>query len=145
MPAACVPTQCPVNFISFPQLWKTFLHQHQAYRTAISAMTLAAPLQKYRMHAKEQPQEEACKQGLAQVSQALGGDGLDSMLRNLGNVGFQAMLEASGMAKQFHTISGTDGLAGAKQVRSFFCNRLCSELCGLFTLLGCWTVLHTVT
>jgi hypothetical protein len=83
-------------------------------------MTLAASLQKYRMHAKEQPQEEARKQGLAQASQALGRDGLDSMLRKLGTVGFQAMLEASGMAKQYHTQPGKDGLVGAKQVRSLF-------------------------
>ena len=52
------------------------------------------------MQAKKQgAPEEAHKQVLAQASQVLGGDGLDSMLRKLGNVGLQAMLEASGMAK----------------------------------------------
>lgn len=72
------------------------------------------------MHAKEQPQEELQKQVLAQVDHEMGGDSLDGILRTLGNVGLRAMLEASGMAKQSHIVSGADSLACAKQVSPVF-------------------------
>ena len=75
-------------------------------------------MQKYRMYTKEQGQKEAHKQALAQASQVLGGDGLDNMLRNLGNGGLRAMLEASGMSRESHTVPGKDDPAVAKQVRS---------------------------
>lgn len=70
------------------------------------------------MHTKEQTPEEAHNHNLAQNDE-MGGDGLDGMLRKLGNVILQAMLEGSGMAKQSNTISGADGLTCAKQVHSF--------------------------
>ena len=120
-------------------------------------MTLAASLQKYRMHAKEQAQEDAHKQLLAQGSQVLGGEGLDSMLRKLGNVGLQAMLKASGMATQYHTEPGMDA-ASAKQVRSTFLLWLGLTSLGFTKRLRCGCllaacalrqvlsiVLHTVT
>ncbi len=71
------------------------------------------------MHTKEQSQEEAHNHELVRVGHGMGGDGLDGMLRNLGNVVLQAMLEGSGMAKQSNTISGADGLICAKQVHCF--------------------------
>ena len=71
------------------------------------------------MHKKEETQEEAHDDELAQAGHEMGGDGLDGMLRNLGNVVLRAMLESSGMATQAHTISGADGLTCAKQVDCF--------------------------
>ncbi|CAL8461701.1 g1232 [Coccomyxa elongata] len=83
------------------------MHVHGLTREQV-----ASHLQKYRMRTKEQIEEETHKEVLAQASQVLGGDGLEGMLRNLGTVGLQAMLEASGMSR---TTPGTDGLACVKQ------------------------------
>jgi hypothetical protein len=77
---------------------------------------VASHLQKYRMHKKEHNQEEAHNDELAQAGNGIRGDGLDGMLRDLGNVILKAMLEGSGMAKQAHPISGADGLTCAKQL-----------------------------
>ncbi len=90
-------------------------------------MTIIASRQKYRMRTKEQIEEETHKEVLAQASEVLGGDGLEGMLRNLGTVGLQAMLEASGMSR---TTPGTDGLACAKQVRPPFPFMACPALLG---------------
>lgn len=84
------------------------------------------------MHKKEQNQEEAHNDELAQAGNGIRGDGLDGMLRDLGNVILKAMLEGSGMAKQAHTISGADGLTCAKQV-DCLSNFAWYELSELFT------------
>lgn len=73
-------------------------------------------LQKYRMHLKQHPEEEAHKKALAQANQLLGGESLNDMLRNLGSVGLRAMLEASGMANSAFAVPGKDRLACGEQV-----------------------------
>ena len=70
------------------------------------------------MRGKQQIQEEEHKQMPAQVSHEMGVDSLDGMLRNLGKIGLQAMLGASGLVKQYSIVSGADGLACARQVTS---------------------------
>lgn len=70
------------------------------------------------MRGKQQTQEEEHKQVPAQVSHEMGVDSFDGMLCNLGKIGLQAMLGASGLVKQSSILSGADGLACAKQVTS---------------------------
>jgi len=70
------------------------------------------------MRGKQQPREEEHKQVPAQVSHEMGVDSLDGMLRNLGKIGLQAMLGASGLVKQSSIVSGADSLACAEQVTS---------------------------
>lgn len=66
------------------------------------------------MRGKQQPREEEHKQVPAQVSHEMGVDSLDGMLRNLGKIGLQVMLRASGLVKQSSIVSGADSLACAK-------------------------------
>ncbi len=70
------------------------------------------------MRGKQHTQEEEHKQVPPQVSHEMDVDSLDGVLRDLGKIGLQAMLGASGLLKQSSIVLGADGLACAKQVTS---------------------------